>query len=196
MIRLPFILASASPRRRFLIRTFPFRARVVPGRTPERRPMASEPPARYALAMAEQKANEVARRVGRGLVLGADTIVHLGGTIFGKPTSKAAARRMLAALAGRWHEVHTGLCLVAVPGRRAWRATARTRVRLKDFSKPELDRLARRNHDKAGAYAAQARGNPFVAEYRGDYDNVVGLPRKTLQILLKKAAKAGFRPKV
>jgi septum formation protein len=194
MIRLPFILASASPRRRRLIRSFPFRARIAPGRAPERRPRPSEPPARYALAMAEKKADEVARRVGRGLVLGADTIVHLGGAIFGKPSSKAAARRMLAALAGRWHEVHTALCLVAVPGRRAWRATARTRVRLKEFTRSELDRLAKRNHDKAGAYAAQARGNPFVADYRGDYDNVVGLPRKTLRQLLKKAAKAGFRP--
>ena len=121
-------------------------------------------------------ADEARSRLGRGL---ASLIGDVGGEVEG---------HLLAHRLG--HVLEVG----PVAGRRAWRATARTRVRLKEFTRSELDRLAKRNHDKAGAYAAQARGNPFVADYRGDYDNVVGLPRKTLRQLLKKAAKAGFRP--
>lgn len=99
---------------------------------------------------------------------------------------------MLAALSGRWHEVFTGLYLAAAPSGKGWKAVARTRVRMRKFSEEKLDYWSSRNHDKAGAYAAQAPGSPFVVDHRGDFDNVVGLPRRTLRVLLKKAAKAGF----
>ena len=189
---IPFILASASPRRRRLIKSFPFKARVVPSHAHEPRARPGELPRSYALGLAEKKAREVARRLGAGLVLGADTVVHLGGKILGKPSSEADARRMLSMLSGRWHEVHTGLCLVAVPGGRVWKAAALTRVRMRRFTEERLTALSRLNHDKAGAYAAQSGG--FVTDYRGDFDNVVGLPRRVVRKLLKKAVKAGVRP--
>src|SRR6185503_4314791 len=112
-LRLPFILASASPRRRRLITSFPFPARVVVSRAHEPRARWGEDPRRYAAALAEKKAREVARRLGRGLILGADTVVHLGRRILGKPASAAEARRMLASLSDRGHDVHTSLCRVA-----------------------------------------------------------------------------------
>lgn len=185
-------MASASPRRRQLIKSFSFKAKVVPSRAHEPRARPGERPAAYALGLAEKKAREVARRVPAGLVLGADTVVHLGGKILGKPASDAEARRTLALLTGRWHEVHTALCLVAVPGGRAWKATAVTRVRMRRFTAARLDALSKRNHDKAGAYSAQS--GDFVTDYKGDFDNVVGLPRRTLRALLKRAARAGFAP--
>jgi septum formation protein len=190
--RVPFILASASPRRRKLIKSFPFKAVVVPSRVHEPRARRGEDPRAYAAGLARKKAREVAGRLKEGLVLGADTIVHQDGKIFGKPASAAEARRMLAALTGRWHDVFTGMCL-ATPSGKTWSAVARTRVRMRKFSGEKLDFWAERNHDKAGAYAAQAAGNPFVVDYRGDFDNVVGLPRRVLRALLKQAAKAGFR---
>lgn len=177
-----------------MIASFPFPSRVLSSRAPERRPRSGERPQDYALELAEKKAREVARRLRSGLVLGADTVVHLGREILGKPRDEADARRMLSLLTGRWHEVHTALCLVEVPGNRVWRGTAATRVRMRKFSDRELDRWAKRNHDKAGAYAAQAQGNPFVVDYRGDFDNVVGLPRRLLRNLLKKVRRGGVRP--
>ncbi len=146
------------------------------------------------MELAEKKAREVARRVDRGLVLGADTVVHLGGRILGKPSSAGHARRMLETLTGRWHEVHTALCLVAAPGGRAWTAAALTKVRMRRFTEEQLDRWSKKNHDKAGAYAAQAAGNPFVVDHRGDFDNIVGLPRRTLRELLRSAEREGFKP--
>jgi septum formation protein len=190
----PFILASASPRRRKLIKSFSFATHVLPSRAPERRPHADESPRDYALELAELKAKETARRVKEGLVLGADTVVHLGGTILGKPTDAADALKMLSMLTGCWHDVHTALCLIDVSTGMVWRATALTRVRMRKFTEKRLEVLSRRNHDKAGAYAAQAKGNPFVTGYRGDFDNIVGLPRRTLRELLRKAALAGIRP--
>lgn len=192
MREVPFILASASPRRRQLIRSFPFKAQVLPSRAHEPRAKAGEAPRDYALGLAEKKAREVARRMKAGLVLGADTVVHLGGKILGKPSSDKDARKILSLLTGRWHEVHTGLCLIAVPGGKMWKTAAVTRVRMRRFTGRQLDVLSRRNHDKAGAYSAQS-GN-FVTDYRGDFDNVVGLPRRTLRGLLARAARAGVVP--
>lgn len=188
----PFVLASASPRRRRLIKSFPFPVRVAPSRAAEPRPRKGASPRAYAAGLAAKKAREVARRLGEGLILGADTVVHLGGRILGKPAGAAEARRMLSSLAGRWHEVHTALCLVAAPEGRTWEAAALTRVRLRRLSEAALDRWSRRNHDKAGAYSAQS--GAFVTNYRGDFDNVVGLPRRTLRALFKRAAREGYVP--
>lgn len=190
--KVPFVLASASPRRRQLIKSFPFRAEVVPSRAHEPRAKAGEAPKSYALGLAEKKAREVARRVEAGLVLGADTVVYLGGKILGKPSSDKDARKTLAMLTGRWHEVHTGLCLIAVPGGETWKTASVTRVRMRRFTEKRLDVLSRRNHDKAGAYSAQS--GDFVTDYRGDFDNVVGLPRRALRALLARAARAGIVP--
>jgi septum formation protein len=188
----PFVLASASPRRKSLIKSFPFRARVVPSRFPEPPGRRGENPRLYVIRLAQGKAGEVSRRLPGSLVLGADTIVYFKGRFLGKPKDEREARAMLAGLSGRWHDVYTGLCLMG--GGKSWTAAARTRVRMRRFTEGQLDRWARRNHDKAGAYAAQAVGNPFVVDYRGDFDNVVGLPRRTLRALLKTAERAGINP--
>ncbi len=190
--RLPLILASASPRRRRLMKTlpWPFRVKVSGVREPEPRP--GTPPGAFARRLALLKARAVARRLGGGLVLGADTLVHQKGRIFGKPRSRAHARRMLARLSSDWHTVYTGLALVASPGGRVWGGVWATKVRMRSLTSKELDYWSSRHHDKAGAYAAQEKGDPFVEDLRGDYDNVVGLPRRGVRFLLKRARRAGF----
>jgi septum formation protein len=190
--RTPFILASGSPRRRKLLRGVLSSFQVVESGVPEPAPRKGTDVRAYVQRLARLKAMTVARPVRFGLVLGADTVVSRRGKIFGKPHGRAEARRMLSELSGKWHEVYTGLALAARPGTRVWTAVARTRVQMREFSAEELGRLAARNHDKAGAYAAQARGNPFVQRYQGDFDNVVGLPRRTLRTLLGRAGRAGF----
>ncbi|MBL0058611.1 MAG: septum formation protein Maf [Elusimicrobia bacterium] len=190
--RPPFILASGSPRRRKLLRGVVSSFQVVESGVPEPPPRKGTDVRVYVQRLARWKALAVARRIRFGLVLGADTVVVRRGEIFGKPQGRAEARRMLSDLSGKWHEVYTGLALAARPGTRVWTAVARTRVRMQEFSAAELGRLATRHHDKAGAYAAQARGNPFVQRYQGDFDNIVGLPRRTLRVLLGRARRAGF----
>ncbi len=82
--------------------------------------------------------------------------------------------------------------MIAAPSGKVWRAAALTRVRMRKFTDERLDYWAERNHDKAGAYSAQS--GAFVTGYRGDFDNVVGLPRRVVRGLLKKAREAGFLP--
>ncbi|MBP9698377.1 MAG: septum formation protein Maf, partial [Elusimicrobia bacterium] len=162
---------------RFLVRV---------SQVPEPPPRAGVDVKRYVMELARQKALAVARSVPRGLVLGADTEVVRRGKVYGKPTDAADARRMLSDLSGKWHDVYTGLALAVRPGRRVWTDVFRTRVKMRSFSNAQLDRWSKKNHDKAGAYAAQARGNPFVDRYKGEYENVVGLPLRGLRSLLKK----------
>ena len=191
-MKVPFILASASPRRRRLMASFPFKTRVRPSGAAEPARRQGEEPSAYAKRLARLKAAAVARRHPGALVLGADTIVVFRGKIFGKPRHASEAARMLAALSGRWHRVHTGLALFY--GKRVWTGSWTTMVQMRALDGREIRRHSRRHLDKAGAYAAQARGNPFVARSIGDYDNVVGLPRRGLRILLRRAAGAGVRP--
>lgn len=143
----------------------------------------------YVLRSATRKARAVARRVPRGWVLGADTEVVRRGRVFGKPRDAADAARMLTDLSGRWHQVFTGLALIERPSNRLWTAAARTDVKIRALSPAAIARHAQTNHDKAGAYAAQARGNPFVEKHRGPYDNIVGLPLAALRALLRRAEK-------
>jgi septum formation protein len=188
---LPFILASGSPRRKLLLRDVLPRFRVVESGVPEPPPRRGGDVRRYVMELARRKALAVARIVPRGLVLGADTVVVRRGTVYGKPKNRADAHRILSQLQGKWHAVYTGLALAARPGRRLWAGVYRTRVKMRAFSDETLARLSKNNHDKAGAYAAQAKGNIFVSQHIGDFDNVVGLPRRGVRELLEKARRGG-----
>jgi septum formation protein len=136
----------------------------------------------------------VARGLREGLVLGADTEVHHRGRLLGKPASAAHARRMLASLSGRWHTVYSGAALVEAGSGKSWTAVASTRVLFRKLGPRELDFWSRRNHDKAGAYSAQAKRSPFVERRSGDLDTVVGLSRRAVRELLRQARKAGYVP--
>jgi len=120
-------------------------------------------------------------------VLGADTVVFRRGKIYGKPLDREDAHRILSELSGKWHEVYTGLALAQRPGKKVWSMAVRTRVLMRVFSPETLRRFSVRNRDKAGAYAAQARGNPFVRRTQGEKDNVVGLPLRGLRHLMARA---------
>ncbi|MBK8575520.1 MAG: Maf family protein [Elusimicrobia bacterium] len=191
-VALPFILASGSPRRKILLRGVVPRFRVIESGVPEPAPRRGADVRRYVIGLARRKALAVARRVKCGGVLGADTAVVRRGKIYGKPVNRADAHRILSELTGKWHVVYTGLAFTVRPGNRVWTGVYRTRVKMRAFSAETLARLSGKNHDKAGAYAAQAKGNPFVTEHIGDFDNVVGLPRRGVRELMTKAIKAGY----
>ncbi|MFB3825226.1 MAG: nucleoside triphosphate pyrophosphatase [Bryobacteraceae bacterium] len=169
------VLASRSPRRSELLRRagIPFVVRV-PCEVDES-PRPHEKPERYVRRLAEAKALAVAAGDGE-IILGADTAVCIGGHILGKPEDNAGARRMLALLSGRRHEVITGICL-RFPSRVVtdW---ATTHVWFTELSDADIDEYIASGEpeDKAGAYAIQGLASKYVERIDGDYSNVVGLP--------------------
>ena len=118
------------------------------------------------------------------VVLGVDTVVHLDGALYGKPADESEARATLQRLAGRTHEVVSGLAVVEDGDIRT--ASATTRVTFRDVDVGTLDwYLATEEwRERAGGYAIQGRGAALVAGIEGDYLNVVGLPVTALLELL------------
>ena len=182
-----FILASASPRRRDLLRAagLEFQTRRSSHEPP---PRPGEPPAGYARRAARAKALSVAVSSPSGaLVLGADTIVVVGNRILGKPAGAADAARMLRQLSGRVHRVVTGVCLVRAPRLVVALRHETTRVRFAKLSAAEIRAYVESGEPlgKAGAYAIQGRASNFVRGIEGCYFNVVGLPVPLVYEMLK-----------
>lgn len=139
-------------------------------------PRPGEPPGDYVLRLAREKAAATARP--GELVLAADTTVVVDGEILGKPRDGEDARRMLRRLAGREHEVLTGIALDE-PGReRRASGVEVSRVRMAPLAEGEIAWYVATGEpmDKAGAYAIQGLGALFVEAVFGNYSNVVGLP--------------------
>ena len=109
-------------------------------------------------------------------MLGADTVVAVDGRILPKPADEAQARRWLAALSGRAHEVLGGVCAVDAQGSRA--ATALTVVHVRALTAADIDWYVATGEwrERAGGYAIQGRGAALISRIEGDYLNVVGLP--------------------
>lgn len=185
------VLASGSPRRRELLARLGVEFEVRPTETDEQ-PLPGEAPAALARRLALAKARAAARP--GEIALGADTDVALDGEIFGKPRDAAEARRMLRRLAGRAHQVWSGVALVegGAEGREAVEVV-RSDVRFRELSDDEIAAYAASGEplDRAGAYAIQGGAAPFVAELAGELDNVVGLPLAATARLL---ARFGLLP--
>lgn len=179
------ILASASPRRQALLRQIGCDFRVEVSRAEEE--SAGLEPQALVVRNALAKAGEVARRNADAVVVGADTVVACGERIFGKPADAQEAKEMLASLAGRAHEVYTGIALYT--GGRSYSDVVRTTVHMAALTKAEIEAYAAMEEplDKAGAYGIQGRAALFVTSIEGSYSNVVGLPLHALYALAKKA---------
>lgn len=192
----PLVLASTSPRRRRLLRRLGV-AFCVRAPEADERPLPGESPSAHVRRLALAKARAVAGALPPGCgarwVLGADTVIALDGDILGKPRGPRDAVRMLERLAGRSHEVLTGIALVPLGAGRPRTAVERSRVAMKPFDAVAVRRYVATGEplDKAGAYAVQGRGRRLVASVSGSLTNVVGLPLERLARLL---AQAGVRP--
>jgi len=179
-----FILASASPRRKKLLKSLGIRFRVIPSGFEEPSPKRSTPVA-YTRKVALAKARRVARGIDQGWVLGADTIVVCGQQIIGKPANLRDARRILSQLQATTHRVVTGVALVNASTGKYRLGHAVSFVTMRPLNSKEISRLARKNQDKAGAYAVQETRDPVVTRVKGSLTNVVGLPLELLRKLLK-----------
>ncbi|MDH3254872.1 MAG: Maf family protein, partial [Acidobacteriota bacterium] len=172
------ILASASPRRRELLRNLGLEFLCRPVDLDET-PLTGEAAEPYVRRLARAKAETVARK--GEVVLAADTVVVRDGQLLGKPVDPDEARAMLASLSGRDHSVYTGVAIHLPPGLTR-DAVCRSEVTMAPLSREEVDWyvLTGEPLDKAGAYAIQGLGALLVERIDGNYSNVVGLPLPTV----------------
>ncbi len=182
------VLASASPRRRQLLEMLGIEHRVVPPDVDEtRRP--GEAPADYVVRLAREKARAVSGRDPKPLVLAADTTVILGDELFAKPATVGEAVEMLGRLAGRTHQVYTGVALAQ--GERVETALDVSDVTFRRLSSDQIANYVATGEpmDKAGAYAIQGQGAALIDGIRGDFFGVMGLPLRLVLDLLERFGK-------
>ncbi len=178
----PVVLASGSPRRAALLRQLVGVFEVRPSHAAEihwDQLTAHE----VAQINAYRKARSVAKKHPDALVLGADTLVFLGTTLFGKPANLESAYGMLEDLQGRTHEVVTAICLLHLRERRQRVFAETTAVTFRPLDAVGIRRYLTRVNplDKAGAYGIQEEGDLIIERIAGSYSNVVGLPVERLE---------------
>ncbi|MDR0239879.1 MAG: Maf family nucleotide pyrophosphatase [Deltaproteobacteria bacterium] len=182
---LPLVLASASPRRRDLLRLLGLEFDLVRPKGVEPQPLAGENPANYALRAASAKAFAAVQTRPDAIILGADTVVALEGAILGKPRDKRHALDMLLRLSGKSHEVISACCCY-LPDGTARHALDDARVHFAPWPQEVLAAYAATDEvlDKAGAYAIQGQGAFLAHRIEGSVSTVVGLPMTQLASLL------------
>jgi len=171
------VLASASPRRRELLRLVGIEHTVIPADIDEDHP-PGEAPAVYAERLAREKATAIGRT--DAIVIGSDTVVVVDGDVLGKPHDRDHAADMLRRLSGRSHVVMTAVAV-------AWRGRTSSGVEevgvtFRELGDDEIRRYIETGEpmDKAGAYGIQGFGATIVDRVDGDYFAVMGLPLNRL----------------
>lgn len=169
-----YILASKSPRRRELLGEIVKDFEIITAEVDESLP-SNIHPQRGVEILALRKGEAVAKDNPDALVISSDTLVELGGVPLGKPTDEADAIRMLTDLAGKSHNVHTGVAVHYMG--RAFSGVATTSVFFREITAEEIKEYVASGDpmDKAGSYGIQSGGGKFVEKIDGDYDTVVGL---------------------
>ena len=191
-------LASRSPRRRELLGQLGIDHEVLTQRIKAERgadvnedPLPGEAPRDYVMRVCLAKVESgwqrvVQRKLPLRGVLAADTTVCIGDEIFGTPADAAEAAAFLERLSGREHEVLTAIAFKF--GERTESELSATQVRFRELSSAEIARYVASGEpmDKAGAYGIQGRAGAFVAEIRGSYSGVMGLPLYETTLLLRR----------
>lgn len=178
------ILASASPRRKELLKQIGMSFKSIPSIREEK--ITKNTPEEIVEELSYQKAVDICGQLGDSMkedfvVIGADTIVSIWGEVMGKPADKEDACEMLSKLQGKSHQVYTGVTL-------AWKykdtpAMFHTFHECSDvtvypMTEEEIKSYVNSGEpmDKAGAYAVQGKFAAYIQGICGDYNNIVGLP--------------------
>jgi septum formation protein len=183
---LKIVLASTSPRRIGLLRQVGLEFTAV---DPGGDESSTHPdPRRRVIENALSKAERVAERNGKALVMAADTVVYIDGLILGKPRLKDEAANMLRRLSGNVHKVFTGVALIH-PMAGQFVDYEETLVHIRELSEEEILKYVEGGEpmDKAGSYAIQGYGAVFVDRVVGCFHNVMGLPLALLARMLRDA---------
>lgn len=179
------ILASNSPRRREILGKF-IDFEAVTAEVKEDNDFYKSPET-LVMALAFEKANSVAAKYEDAVVIGADTVVEIGGEILGKPKSREDAKTMMEKLRGRSHKVITGFAIVDLSSDKKYMDYEVTEVKFKDMSDEEIENYLNKAEymDKAGAYGIQDEAALFVDKIKGNYLNIVGFPISKIYTVLK-----------
>lgn len=177
------VLASGSPRRHELLKYIVPEFEIMPSDIEE---IAEGSPTEQVVKLALDKASDIAAKNLDAVVIGADTLVAIGDTIFGKPQDRSDAADMLKKLSGKTHSVYTGIAVVCDGEVEA--RCVETTVTFNDMSETEIEEYIDTGEpmDKAGAYGIQGYGGKFIDRIDGCYFNVMGLPQSTVYDMLKK----------
>lgn len=177
------ILASGSPRRKELLSLYTTDFAVCVSAFDEDTVQA-DTPAQLVEKLACGKCLAVAAEHLGAVVIGCDTVVDVGGEVFGKPKDTEDAKRMLRALSGSTHAVHTGVCIS--DGTRTESFVDSCKVTFFSMSEAEIHTYTAtaEPYDKAGAYAIQGRAALWLDRIEGDYYTIMGLPvSRTIRLL-------------
>ncbi|MHC4231557.1 MAG: Maf family protein [Planctomycetota bacterium] len=191
-----FILASASPRRRDLLRRAGYCFEIVPSGVDESKynvnGICSE---EHTKILALAKANDIAARFPNAVVMGSDTVVDLDGEIIGKPDDVTHAEEIIRKLFSKPHKVITGLAMVCIEKTIEIVEADTTVVYPRRLTEAQIaDHIINGQwQGKAGAYGIQETGDEFVERIDGSFTNVMGLPMELTEHLL---GRLGIRPQM
>jgi len=172
------ILASSSPRRKFILTQIDLKFKVRTPKIDEEREILPDDVAEAAITLARAKAHSVIRSKDNALIVGADTQVRIDNQRFGKPKSSKEATEMLRALSGRVHEVITGVVILDTTTSKAIEDYEVTKVKFRPLEETDIGWYVSTGEPigKAGGYAIQGIGALFIEKIDGDFYNVMGLP--------------------
>lgn len=180
------ILASKSKRRHKLLKTLglPFQIRAANVAEHFRNKNIRKDLVNNAL----RKAKKISTKKN-ALIIAGDTVIVYNNRVFGKPKNRSQAERFLATFSGKIHQVLTGLVVYNSVSKKAQKAVVSTKVKFKKLTPKDISAYLKYGEykDKAGAYGIQSKGARLIEKINGDYNNVVGLPLKTLVKLLRRA---------
>ena len=171
------ILASKSPRRKYLLNQIGFKFSVVPSNFKEYF-NDNIPPEALAESLARGKAMNVAQMYTDKIIIGADTVVSLNDEFYGKPKNSNESFKMLRSLAGKSHEVITGVSLILLSKNIDYTFNQKTDVTIANMTNEEIFSYIRHYNpiDKAGSYGIQDGFSAFIRSISGCYFNVMGFP--------------------
>ena len=184
------ILASASERRKELLKKILQEFKVIPADINENTAINQNEPSKIAEILAFKKAEIIAKEYPEALVIGADTVVEMKGVIYGKPKDNDDAVKILKELKGTVQEVITGIAIICKKKNISLVDSEVTHVKMRnDITDEEIEHYVKSGEgkDKAGSCAVQEKGDKFIEWMKGDYYNVVGFPLEKLYRLLQKA---------
>lgn len=183
------ILASASPRRKQLLKQIGLDFTVIPSAIEEKLNPRLKP-LKQVEVLSAQKAQSVAETISdtNTLIIASDTMVFVGDEMMGKPKDEKDALRMLRKLSDRMHSIVTGYTIIDTKTKKQINRAVETKIWFRKISPKERKNylLKAKPWDKAGAYGIQDYAALFVDKIEGDYSSVLGLPLSFLAKDLKK----------
>ncbi|HUW21162.1 MAG TPA: nucleoside triphosphate pyrophosphatase [Candidatus Bathyarchaeia archaeon] len=187
----PIILASASPRRKEILKKLGLKFKTEASNYQEEM-IRDISPRKLARLLSLGKAKAVAKNHKTGLIIGADTFIILGKQLLGKPDTAVEAKKMLEKIGGRTLSVITGFTIIDTESGKTVSDLAETKVYIRKLTEAEVDNYVKSGEPigKAGAFAIQGLGALIVERIEGDYYNVIGLP---LCLLAEKLKQFGVR---